>query len=141
MLCGSAYTGVAHDCGATVAACTSLRVAACTSLAMQQNVTHPLRADAVGDCLSKTEAADALGTITPAARQTADDACARVFSGMGKFLTPCTSTLDCDVGLICDRTVCATPKVVALNSLCNNPGETCPSKQYCAGVVPPQICT
>jgi len=142
--CGTKDKGVAHDCGATLSACTTLRTAACMALATQQSVTHPLRADAIANCLSKTEAAYSQMTITPALRAAADDACARVFSGMNKGQPTdpaCASSSDCDTGLICDRTVCAAPVVVAANARCNNPGETCPATQYCAGIYPQQICT
>jgi len=142
--CGTKDKGVAHDCGATVTACTTLRAAACTTIATQQSATHPLRPDAIANCLSKTDAAYSQPIITPALRAAADDACARVFSGMNKGQPTdplCTSTADCDAGLVCDRTVCAAPVAVAANAFCNNPGETCPASQYCTGVSPRQACT
>lgn len=142
--CGTKDKGVALDCGATVAACTTLRAAACSGIATQQSLSHPLRADAIQNCLDKTGAAYSQMIITPALRDAADDACARVFSGtnQGKPTDPaCTNDSDCGSGLICDRTICAAPVVVAANARCNNPGETCPSNQYCAGVYPQQICT
>jgi len=142
--CGTKDKGVAHDCLATLSVCTTTRAAACMAIATQQSLTYPLRADAIANCLSKTEAAYSQPTITPALRAAADDACARVFSGMnkGRPTDPaCTSTADCDTGLICDRTICAAPVTVAANARCNNPGETCPATQYCAGVYPQQICT
>jgi len=138
--CGTKDKGVAHDCGTTVAACTAARTVACTTIATQQSALHPLRADAIDNCLGKTATAYAAATITPALRAAADDACARVFSGTGKVLTACTSALDCDTGLICDRAVCAMPSPVAANALCNNPGESCPATQYCTGT-PFQMCT
>lgn len=140
--CGTKDKGVAHDCGSTV--CNTVRAAACVTIATQQSMTHPLRADAIANCLSKTDAAYSQMTITPALRAAADDACARVFSGMNKGLATdpaCASTYDCDTGLICDRTICAAPVTVVANARCNNPGEMCPATQYCAGVYPQQICT
>jgi len=142
--CGTKDKGVAHDCGAVVSVCTMMRAAACTAIATEQSLAHPLRADAISNCLSKTDAAYSQPIITPALRAAADDACARVFSGTnkGKPTDPaCAATSDCDTGLICDRTVCATPVTVAASARCNNPGETCPATQYCAGIYPQQICT
>jgi hypothetical protein len=139
--CGTKDKGVAHDCSTTVAACTTAREAACVAVATQQSSKYPLRADAIANCLNKTDAAYSQMTITPALRAAADDACARVFSGTGKALAPCATDVDCDTGLICDRTVCAAPTAVAANALCNNPGETCPATQYCAGTYPRQMCT
>ena len=142
--CGTKDKGVAKDCGATVTACTAARAAACTSVATQESLIHPLRADAIANCLSKTDAAYSADVITPALRAAADDACARVFSGMNKGAVTdpaCTSDEDCDTGLICDRTICAMPMSVAAGARCNNPGETCPVTQYCTGVYPQQLCT
>ena len=142
--CGTKDKGVALDCGTTVAACTNARSVACITVATQQSGLHPLRADAIDNCLSKTATAYAAATITPDLRAAADDACARVFSGMNKGAAtdpPCASDVDCDTGLICDRTVCAMPVSVAANARCNNPGETCPATQYCAGTYPQQVCT
>src|SRR3569832_2996948 len=93
--CGTKDKGVAHDCGASVTACTALRLMACTTLATQQRVAHPLRADAIANCLSKTDAAYSQPTITQALRDAADDVCVREFSGMGKVLLLCACFLVC----------------------------------------------
>src|SRR3569623_888398 len=76
--CGTKDKGVAHDCGASVTACTALRLTACTTLATQQSVAHPLRADAIANCLSKTDAAYSQPPTTPAR------ACFRAWARRGR---------------------------------------------------------
>ncbi|HEY4185281.1 MAG TPA: hypothetical protein VGP07_09440 [Polyangia bacterium] len=139
--CGSATSGVAYSCGATVTACTTARAAVCTATAeAEESLTRPFRADAIGNCLNKTAAAYTAATITPDLTDAMNDACARVFSGSNKVLTTCASDYDCDTNLICDRTVCAKRVSVATDAPCNNPGETCPAAQFCGGVYPTQQC-
>ena len=139
--------GVGDRCLATPGACRTKRVAACEAFVAAQQATpnaaaRPFRPDRVGDCLKRTEEAYEKAIITPAERALMDDACARVFSGKAKESEACTvSDYECDGALICDLGFmrCAPKKVVAADSGCNNPGESCPTGQYCVGT--PRDCT
>ncbi len=57
--------------------------------------------------------------------------CARSFEGMVAINEACTGDLDCTNGLICDKGVCGTSKLVAAGGACSNPGEVCGVGQFC----------
>ena len=143
--CGTATTGVASNCGATVAACTAARVTVClAATAAQMSLTRPFHPENISACLSKTAAAYQAATVTPALRLAMDEACARVFSGSNKGAATdpaCTNDYECVSPLICDRAICAKKTSSAANDFCNDPGATCPTDQYCTGVSPAAKCT
>jgi hypothetical protein len=141
--------GVHNLCVSSTTACQALRISACNAFAAEQQampnaIARPFRPDKVADCLSKTSTVYAKSTITPADRLPMDVACARVFSGK-KTTTDtdksCTNDYECDGDLVCDPDFlqCATKNMVAANAGCNNPGEVCPTDQYCVGS--PRACT
>jgi hypothetical protein len=54
-----------------------------------------------------------------------------VFQGKGEVnVDSCDVKYDCAKKVICDKSLCATQKSVT--GACANPGDTCPSDQYCA---------
>lgn len=57
--------------------------------------------------------------------------CARAFEGMVAINEACAGDLDCTNGLVCDKGVCGTLKVVAAGAPCSNPGEVCGMGQFC----------
>ena len=130
--------GVASRCLATDTACKAARVTACNAFvaAVQNPTTRPFQSDKITDCINKTKDVYKKATITPADRATMDAACQRVFSGVKVKNDPCVSDYECDTSLFCDISlaapVCASKSTVASMDFCNNPGETCPTGQYCA---------
>lgn len=128
---------VAPMCVVDPATCASARKALCLQ-AVPDLAQRPFQPDAVGPCLDKTGEIYAKSTITPADRQAAEDVCARVFSGMKKFGEPCSNDYDCVSPNVChqrgtDPRVCVMRIVVSAGAFCNNPGETCPTGEYCTG--------
>ena len=125
---------VASKCSATADACKTARMTACTEwVATQQSASRPFQTDKVSACVNKAGQVFAKAPITPADRAELDDVCARVFSGKLKDGDACANTYECDVNLICDPalSVCAQVKNVSTDAFCANPGETCPTSQYC----------
>lgn len=141
--------GVAAKCVTTLSACKAKRVQACLDFGAQQQMhpsaaARPFRPERAGACLAKATDVYNNPTITPADRLDLDTVCAKVYSGSVKANAACTeSDAECDqnANLICDTGfgVCTTKKNVGANANCNNPGETCPTGQYCTGT--PRLCT
>jgi hypothetical protein len=86
----------------------------------------------VADCINKTkDAFKKTSPITPSDMATVDEACNYVFQGKGVVnVDMCDVKFDCANKVICDKGFCATQKNVT--SGCGNPGDVCPSDQYCA---------
>lgn len=129
---------VAPMCLVDPATCTTARKALCLQ-AVPDLAQRPFQPDAVGPCLNKTSEIYGKPTITPVDRQVADDLCARVFSGMKKVGETCSNDFDCVSPTVChlrgtDPRLCAMRIVVSAGAFCNNPGETCPAGEYCAGL-------
>jgi hypothetical protein len=58
--------------------------------------------------------------------------CASVYRGAKAAYEACTSTLDCETPLICDKGLCGAAKLVAPGAGCANIGEYCPPGSYCS---------
>jgi hypothetical protein len=142
--------GVAERCLATDSACQKARVTACEDFAAAQQaapstaLTRPFRPDLAQACLDQATKVYAKATITPADTDALDEVCARVFSGKKKSTDAdktCHNDYECDATQICDSgfMTCAPQKSASANAGCNNPGEVCPTGQYCTGA--PRQCT
>ncbi len=135
---------VADRCLASASACEAKRVKACNDFAAAQQaapssaVTRPFRPDLAKACLDKATEVYAKATITPADLAALNDVCARVFSGKKKSTDPdktCSSNYECEASQICDTgfMTCGPKRTVSAGAGCNNPGEICPTGQYCTG--------
>lgn len=81
-------------------------------------------------CLEETN--KVFSALMPAAVWTAlRQVCGRVIEGAVQENQACTADLDCSGGLICDKGVCGTSKMVANGAPCSNPGEMCGTGQFC----------
>jgi hypothetical protein len=139
--------GVSLACLSDAPACKAARVQACEDFAMAQQTApsspalRPFRADKAAACISKAAEVYKKSPITPADRSALDEVCARVFSGTRKDTDPdpsCNFDYECDSPQICDIwfKTCAKKRVVEASAGCNNPGEVCPSEQFCAAPTP-----
>jgi hypothetical protein len=122
----------ADRCGVTADVCKGKRVAACqadASAAAGRSYT-PSLADA---CLAATHAVYADPVVDSGKFQTYEDACNKVFAGKAAKGAPCTGAYDCSGALVCDtlQHLCADKVQKSANDFCGNPGEVCPTDQYC----------
>jgi len=124
---------VTGRCVSDMTMCLSQRMDACTQFAADAKASgkRVFVPGNVGDCINKTKSIYAKANITPTDMATLMDACSYVFQGKGAVsLDMCDNKYDCAGKVICDKMFCATSKSVSTG--CGNPGDTCPSNQYCA---------
>jgi hypothetical protein len=123
---------VAEFCSFNPATCEPARVIACKAEAVTRRGTTRTFAPGNTDaCLKKLEEAFRSQLITGAMLTAVDQACARVYQGSAKALEPCQADNDCLGGLICDKGLCGTEKLVPAGSQCSNIGERCQPDEYC----------
>jgi hypothetical protein len=125
---------VTSICLTSMSLCTMQRQTACMMFAADAKASgkRVFVPGNVSDCINKTTSAyKKTSPITPSDMQAVDDACNYVFQGKGVVnVDMCDVKYDCANKVICDKGLCATQKNVS--SACSNPGDTCPSDQYCA---------
>jgi len=128
---------VVKQCGAKdQQTCVSKRGAACEKNVPQGTVYVPAAAPA---CIKAVGAAYANGTITAAALDAMNEACAVVFSGPGPARAPCTVDLDCSTkdGLRCLTPVgetggkCLAPSPVEPGGPCPGEADVCSDGYFC----------
>ena len=124
---------VTDRCVTTKADCKADRKVFCDAfIGAAKNGKRLFVAGNVSACISKTKQVySKTAPITPAELADMDDVCNYVFQGKGKVnVDNCETKYDCADRVICDKTLCATQKAVTSN--CGNPGDTCPTGNYCA---------
>lgn len=62
--------------------------------------------------------------------------CANVYRGAKAAFEPCTSALDCETPLICDKGFCGAAKLVEAGAGCANIGEYCSPGAFCRPSTP-----
>lgn len=128
---------VAAFCSFNPANCEPARVLSCKADAVPRKAGG--RAFVPGNterCLKKLEEAYQTLPINPAMLKAIDEACSRVYEGSAKALESCTADNDCAGGLICDKALCGTAKVVPTGAQCSNIGERCQPNEYCTITIP-----
>jgi hypothetical protein len=130
-------TQVVKQCGAKDAqTCVTARAAACVKNIPQGTVYVPAAAP---DCIDAVAVAYANATITAAALDAMNAACAIVFSGPGPARSPCTVDLDCSTkdGLRCLVPVgetggkCLAPNPVVPGGPCPGEADVCSDGYFC----------
>jgi hypothetical protein len=138
-----------RECGALAGACSRepgdcerIRVQECATLVQQaRDMGRTFRRDNVGPCLDQTRATYSMALITAETLRALADKCARVYEGTSEANGVCTSDPDCKSPLVCDRNRCGNPRAVSDGANCGNPGERCPSAQYCKAADGFSVCT
>jgi hypothetical protein len=125
---------VTDRCVTSKTDCEADRRAVCTQFigTAKANGKRLFVAGNVGACINKAKSVyGKASAITPTELADLDDVCNYVFQGKGKVNEDnCDTKYDCASKVICDKTFCATQKTV--NTGCGNPGDTCPTGNYCA---------
>jgi hypothetical protein len=96
-----------------------------------RNVGRSFRPENAGPCLDQTRTTYRADIIEAEDFQMLEAKCGRVFEGSAAANEPCVADADCKGPLICDKRRCGQLKTVTANSNCGNPGEICPTEQYC----------
>jgi hypothetical protein len=113
-------------------ACHKVRASACeVRTAAWKSATRPYRAENTRACLDKVSAVYASQPISADNLKSVESICARVYGGNVAANAACTSDVECQKDLICDKGFCGPRKVVAAGAGCSNLGEVCPAGQWC----------
>lgn len=126
---------LASDCTLTPAAtesCQAIRRQECVqeTTALAQAAGRTFKEANAKRCLDETK--KVFSALMPAAVwSNLRQVCNRVFEGAVLANQACAADLDCSEGLLCDKGVCGTSKVVASGAACSNPGEVCVAGQFC----------
>jgi hypothetical protein len=133
-------SNVVPACLVPDADCESVRQAWCMAWGQSEEDAQPPRpfdpqnADA---CLSKVSAVFGViknnMAIQASDFRSIDQACARVFHGIGQANESCGIDADCSGSLICDKGRCGTLHQVDPGAGCANIGESCPPGYTCGG--------
>jgi len=113
-------------------ACENLRRAACDQVVRAAKTAgRAYDRDRAEDCLKRVEVAFAGGVLSGLQLDQLNTTCMRAYGGSAKEFGPCQIDVDCAGGLSCDRGRCAKRTEVKANAGCANPGDTCPTGQFC----------
>jgi hypothetical protein len=133
---------LAGACSREPADCKRIRVQECSArVELARGMGRTFRRDNVGPCLDQTRATYSKALITAEDLRLLTDKCARVYEGTSEANGVCTSDPDCKSPLVCDRNRCGMPRSVTDNANCGNPGERCPTTQYCRAADGFSVCT
>jgi hypothetical protein len=123
---------IALACSRERADCVTIRAAVCdTRVQAARNVGRSFRPDNAGPCLDQTRATYRADIIKAEDFAMLEAKCGRVFEGEANANEPCVADADCKGPMICDKRRCGTLKMVTANANCGNPGERCPTEQFC----------
>jgi hypothetical protein len=123
---------IALACSRERADCVNIRAAVCDArVQAARNVGRSFRPENAGPCLDQTRTTYRADIIEAEDFQMLEAKCGRVFEGSAAANEPCVADADCKGPLICDKRRCGQLKTVTANSNCGNPGEICPTEQYC----------
>jgi hypothetical protein len=133
---------LAGACSREAADCQAIRVQKCAAVVQEaKDMGRTFRPDNVGPCLDQTRTTYSKALITAEDLRALAARCARVYEGTSEANGVCTSDPDCRSPLVCDRLRCGPRRMVTEGANCANPGETCPSTQYCRKADAFWVCT
>jgi hypothetical protein len=119
-------------CSRETKECEPIRRATCqASVAPLEDATRRFRPDNAEECLEQLEEVYKKNLITAADLDALYGKCLRVVEGSGVANARCSIDQDCRSPLVCDKSLCGPPRVVAAGANCANPGETCQPSEFC----------
>ena len=132
----------AVTCSRNRAECEPRRREVCEAfVAPLASASRVFRRENAEACLAQVTETYKKNVITATDLDALADKCDRVVEGPGMSNATCDADQDCRSPLVCDKNRCGPLRMVAAGGNCANPGEVCPTTEYCRSDSGLAVCT